>query len=143
MRIHSDILTTLDIYDAVNGLPGVYVDVTEHGSRTHAAAFEVSLEGNGYAKNTGKYGADSYVNGATWDEWGVFLARLFELDPNARCGSAKYPTYRDGHDFHAQTGDRFAELELPADTHRQHNFQSFAPGQTKCTKCSAVKIWTY
>ena len=142
MRIHSDILTRQDIYTAVDNLPGVYVDVTEHGSRTHAAAYEVSLEGNGYAKNTGKYGAGDEI-AATWDEWGVFLARLFDKDPDARCGAAKYPAYRNGYDFHAQTNDRFANLELPADTHKRHNFRSDIPGQAACTKCSAVKIWSY
>lgn len=87
MRIHSDTLSVIDIYDAVSDLPGVYVTVSEHGSRARRKSFEVSLEGNGYARKTGFYGSDRSTRGATWDEWGVFLARLFDVDPRAFAGS--------------------------------------------------------
>lgn len=142
MRIHSDKLSPVHIIMATDNLPGVYVTYSQHGSRSHERAFEVSLEGNGYRKNTGQYGAsDEY--GATWDEWGVFLARLFDIDANMVAGPVKRPVYASGYDYHAKTNDRFADLKLPEDTHKRHNFQSFEPGATKCTKCSAIKKWSY
>lgn len=142
MRIHSNYLTMGDIIGATKGLPNVFVNVTEHGSRTHARAFEVRLEGNGYARNTGKSGADSYETGATWDEWGVFLARLFNLDANALCGTVKYPVYENGYDFHQKTMDRFEALELPTDTHKRHTWD-YRPeiGGAHCKKCTAEKVY--
>jgi len=143
MRIHTNTLTLADIHAAVNNLPSVYVTVSRHGSRSHDHAFEVSLEGNGYARNTGNHGADDYEKGATWDEWGVFLAHLFAKDADAMCGSAKYPVYRDAADFHYQTADRFADPEsgLPDDTHKRHNWTG-GRGVRTCTKCSAEQ-WNH
>lgn len=144
MRIHSDYLKLSDFHDATSfELVGVYATVSEHGSRSHARAFEVSLEGNGYRKNTGKYGAGEEF-GATWDEWGVFLARLFDIDANAVAGAVKHPVYRDGYDFHAKTADRFVDLELPEDTHKRHNWKATGRiGHRACTKCTAEQIWSY
>lgn len=138
MRIHSDYLLPSDIFGATVGLPGVIVTATSHGSRSHRGAFEVSLESTSNSrKNSGKYGAgDEYA--ATWDEWGVFLARLFNLDANAVMGSVKHPTYRNAEHFHAVTGNRFESLELPEDTHKRHNWQ-YSVGVTECTKCSATR----
>lgn len=141
MRIHSNYLKLSDVYAATADLPGVYATVSEHGSRSHARAFEVQLTGNGYARNTGTGGADSYETGATWDEWGVFLARLFNLDANALCGSVKYPVYRDGYNFHRQTMDRFESLDLPDDTHKRHTWAYRRPGFWACKKCSAERTY--
>ena len=143
MRIHSNTLTSEQVWKASHDLPGVYVHVSEHGSRSHERAFEVRMEGNGYARNTGKYGADQYETGATWDEWGVFLARLFNLDANALSGSVKYPTYANAADFHRQTFNRFASLSMPEDTHKRHNFKYAGPGSRtwECSKCSAKRIY--
>lgn len=138
MRIHANNLTLNDIYAAVNDLPGVYVTVSQHGSRTHKAAFEVSLEGNGYRKNTGTSGAGDEI-GATWDEWGVFIARVFDADPNAVFGSVSAPIYSDGYTFHLTTNDRFESLSLPDDTHKRHAWEWTAQGAT-CKKCSARVI---
>lgn len=138
MRIHSDILTVADVYDAVSDLPGVYVTVSENGSRTHRKGFEVSLEGNGYARNTGSYGSDRSTPGATWDEWGVFLARLFDVDPRALPGSVKYPVYVDAGDFHRKTATRFADLTLPEDTHKRHTWE-YSAGLITCKKCTATQ----
>lgn len=144
MRIHSNTLTHNAIWRATNGLSGVYATVTEHGSHSHARAFEVSLEGNGYRKNTGTSGAGEEI-GATWDEWGVFLARLFEIDPHALCGSVKNPVYKDAASFHYRTGTRFADLDMPEDTHKRHNWHYDGPGagSWSCTKCTATKRYEY
>lgn len=99
-----------------------------YGSRTHAGAFEVQLGTfekdslpKGYRdqhgnvmhvrrfKNTGDRGASSEYYGecgaiwaATWDEWGWFIAYVFEADPDARFGH--YASYAD---FMFQTDGKF------------------------------------
>lgn len=138
MRIHTNTLTIDDVYSATATLPGVYVTVSQHGSRSHARAFEVSLEGNGYRKNTGTHGAGDEI-GATWDEWGVFIARLFEVDPEALFGTPKYPTYQNAYHFHMLTDDRFLEGNMPSDTHKRHTWDWTVSGAT-CKKCSARQI---
>lgn len=139
MRIHSNVLQFTDIRRAHDGLAGVYATVSQHGSRSHARSFEVSLEGNGYARNTGRYGADqSGDSAATWDEWGVFLGRLYVLDPEMIVGTPKNPIYSGAEHFNWSTGNRFAptatlrhddslsvayvtqDVQLPADTHKRH-----------------------
>lgn len=64
-----------------------------------------------YYPNPGTGGYDRGYQGhlaASWTEWGWFLARVFEQDPDARCGD-----YRGEADFHAQTGGRFVEPRTP------------------------------
>ena len=64
--------------------------------------------------NSGTNGAATYDQGysgnlaASWTEWGWFLARVFEQDPDARCDD-----YRGADDFHAQTSGRFIEPRTP------------------------------
>lgn len=126
MRIHSNTLTPSDVYEAVRDLRGVMADVSEHGSRTRQGALEVRLTGTSpYRTMNGQDQA------ATWDEWGVVMARLFEIDPEAVMGKED----RDGFDY--RTGGRFAALELPKDTHSRHSWQYEGPGKWACTKCNA------
>ena len=137
MRIHSDVLTIADVHRAASGLPGVYVTASQHGSRARRRAFNVSLEGNGHRKNSGLYGAAEEF-GATWDEWGVFIARLFDIDPEAFWGTAKHPTYASPEGFHHLTGERFRSLELPADTHKRHRWDPAGDRRYSCHTCSAT-----
>lgn len=138
MRLHtSRIASQLEIYEATKGLDGVYAEVTAHGSRSKEYAYEVSLEGNGYRKNTGLYGAAENF-AATWDEWGVVIARLFDLDPDAFWGTAKRPTYANAEDFHRATGERFRSLELPDDTHKQHRWDPIGDRHYSCHSCTAT-----
>lgn len=136
MRLHTDKITGLDIYNAAKDLPGVVVAYTDHGSRSHDHAFEVRLEGNGTRAG---YATKDH-QGATWDEWGVFIARLYQVDPNALWGSAKHPVYDGADNFHYLTADRFYDGTMPTDTHPRHKweyqggYQNFA-----CKKCSAEK----
>jgi hypothetical protein len=99
MRLHSDILTAADLHAATPD--EVIASVSNHGSRKRARAFEVSLEGLGdrhtRKKNSGQYGA-GYEFAASWDDWGIWLAALYEIDPNL---NATYYTSRE--DFYAQT----------------------------------------
>ncbi|QWY83886.1 hypothetical protein SEA_A3WALLY_389 [Microbacterium phage A3Wally] len=132
MRIHSDTLTASDIYQTVADLPGVYVEVMPHGSRARKQAFEVRVTGTSSRRTM-----DNQDQAATWDEWGVFFARLFNQDVHALAGSAKHPNYNGSKDFHTQTGHRFAALAIPADTHQQHRWE-FDGRTLACSKCSAT-----
>jgi hypothetical protein len=140
MRLHSNVITEADIYAATRDLPGVCANVMQHGSRSRLRAFEVSLDGNGYARNTGFYGAGSSDDPtATWDEWGAFMAALFAVDPDAFWGSASYPAYVNVDDFNRKTADRFSATPgvLPADTHKRHTFRD----EGRCVKCSAQRVY--
>lgn len=169
MRIHTNDLQAVRtaIHAAANGLPGVYVTLSEHGSRKRAGAVELSLEGTSTRKkNTGQRGASADY-AATWDEWGVVLQAAFNADADA---TSDY--YASLEDYQHQTGSRFVggtvqdtlpdgRLEvrwpggvvtvvdagtripsamLPEDTHQDHRWD-YRPGQdaTPCTRCSAVK----
>jgi hypothetical protein len=98
MRIH----TSATYRDICSCLPrGVSAYITEHGSRSRERAFEVTLYA--YAKddlhrrygNTGGYGRSDDV-AATWDEWGLFMVALYEIDPEWTC--TYYPTEADFYD---------------------------------------------
>lgn len=132
MRIHTDSLISTRVIDAARGLP-IRLTLTEHQSRTHARAFEISLSGTSNRPNTS--GRES---AATWDEWGMFLARLFSLDPMMRAGgSAARPIYADAYDFHRKTCDRFVNL-TPADQHKTHRWQyNRETGTAMCRTCEA------
>lgn len=132
MRIHSDTLHPSDFYKVVRDLPGVHVDVTKHGSRARNVAYEVRVTGTSTRRTM-----DGSDQAATWDEWGVFFARIFDLDGGALAGSIKYPAYDGSADFHRQTGMRFKSQTMPADTHQQHRWEH--DGVTlACTKCTAT-----
>lgn len=145
MRIHTDKTSEVRaaIWQATGALPGVYAEVSEHGSRSRTGALELRLTGNsGRYRNTGRWGADGEKS-ATWDEWGVVLAAVYAADPLAICGSAKRPVYVGIGDFHWQTGERFAHVgpdnyTLPEDTHATHRWDYVATGTNECTKCTAV-----
>jgi hypothetical protein len=121
MRIHTDTLTRQDIIAALNHeitagnvAPQVNFKIlSQHGSRSHNRAFEVQLEAAGKIPGDGRRGGNSGSYGAmqdgtfaaTYDEWGFFLARLFDLDAALSAGRA-YPN-RD--EFHAVTTDNYVD----------------------------------
>lgn len=118
MRIHSDTLSAMHIINTVNGL-GTSVRVQgiiKHGSRSRARAFDFALSGSG--NQGGQWGALDY-KAATWDEWGMVLAELFKLDPNAIVPRV----YESAEHFHWTTGDRYRTL-VPSDQHVRHNWLS-------------------
>ncbi len=109
MRIHTDKLTRQDLFAA---LP-CRVDIDEameHGSRKRSHAFEVRLivwdGGKGtshpYRRNSGQYGADNAGYAATYDEWGWWLAELFDRDPEMIAAQ-----YKGRSDFHTQTSGNY------------------------------------
>lgn len=108
MRIHSDTLTTSDLYE---NLPdGCYLEVTTHGSRKRDHAFNVTMgampgkDAHGikraYARNTGQFGGeqDAYTRAATYIEWGDWMVALLKIDPDAIIGY-----YEGSDDFVRQT----------------------------------------
>lgn len=131
MRIHSDYVTVSDIYALLrDGLTGVSVEVSRHGSRKRAAALEVRLEGTSTRRNMSNTG-----QAATWDEWGVFMARVFNLDANALLG------HEDRAAFDERTQGRFDDLTMPEDAHGNHAWESAGARVQACKRCSAVQVW--
>lgn len=143
MRIHTS-LTEKEMKDVIKaaGAPICFATLEQHGSRTHARAFEVALAGTSTTRSQ-----KNWTQAATWDEWGAFLAALYADDINARCGgSIAYPVYRDAEHFHYSTGSRFvprlAGSYLPVDTHPRHNWEYRSSKGFACTKCSATRPTT-
>jgi len=141
MRLHTN-LSSRQLHEALNAAkaaghvtPDVrFVNLEEHGSQTHARAFEVQLgtydkyslpagyrDQNGHRlnvrryKNSGGSGAASGWYGppavwsATWHEWGWFIAAVFAADPPARWGAVKGWGYRDEADFNRKTKNQFRD----------------------------------
>lgn len=105
MRIHTDTLTSADVYNAcdaatrsVSGTKTVRPTRLElHGSRKRARAFDVILTGSNSRRQNG---GQDYA--ATYDEWGYFLAHLFARDPQMTCDY-----YDDAADFQTKTDRRY------------------------------------
>jgi hypothetical protein len=88
-----------------------FVQFEYENSRTHPNGYLIQLgtddktsgpTNSRHYKNSGQWGADTQVWAATYDEWGWFIAELFERDPDAKFGH-----YKSYDDFHAQTKTRF------------------------------------
>jgi hypothetical protein len=114
MRIHSDHLTTSDVYRAARHARVDVVELTEHKSQSRDHSFNVKLEGESRRRPNGGASGKGYASGyaATWDQWGVFLAILFDIDPAAICGTAKRPIYADRVDYQRNTNGRFGAPPL-------------------------------
>jgi len=114
MRIHTDHLTTADIYKAARFARVDVVDLTEHKSQSRDHSFNVKLEGESRRRPNPGASSKGYASGyaATWDQWGVFFAILFDIDPAAICGTAKRPIYDGRDDFERKTNGRFAAPTL-------------------------------
>ncbi len=102
MKVYSDTLTREDLYAS---LPSdVYLDAQEiRRPRTRARGWTVYLEGLGdrHTRNTnsGNYGAGSH-KAATWDDHGLWMAKLYEIDPMAKI--AHYDSRSDFYDSTAR-----------------------------------------
>lgn len=136
MRLHTNSLESLNTAELTRDLPGVVLSYSRHGSRSHRYAYELTLTGTHYLRSPRVEGCTT----ATWDEWGTVIARILALDTAAIFGTVKRPIYAGYGDFHAKTDSRFTECELPADTHRQHNWEYRSPREFACKKCSAWKV---
>lgn len=139
MRIHTNTLTHDNLETAARTARVTLRTASGHGSRSRDHAFNVRLEGSGGRNNTGLYGAGDY-SGATWDEWGAFLAALYAVDPDATIPGV----YESAAHFHWATGDRFRTPGLPANTHKRHRWEREETAVTgtyntqRCAKCGAL-----
>ena len=89
--------------------------ITVHGSRSRDHAFEVQLgtwdktsgpTKSRHFKNSGVNGA-SHVYAASYDEWGWFIARVFQADPTAIFGP-----YNGLEDFNVKTKNAYTLAPL-------------------------------
>lgn len=113
MWLHTDASPSV-VYAATPA--DVFLTDTEFkGSRTHANKIRVHLAADhnvtadGVVRrrtNSGNRGAGGYY-AATYDEWGWFLAVVFDADPTAKC---EYYANRD--DFHAKTNGKYDTSKL-------------------------------
>lgn len=104
MKIHSDTLTINDLHRATS--PGSFwiCDYQRESSRSRAEGWKVYLTGSSpYAQNS--HGKRS-GNAATYDEWGVFLARLYALDTRMIAGP-----YKGVEDFNRQTEGKYVDAD--------------------------------
>lgn len=109
MKIHSDTLSFDDIQAAVP--EGCYLAVFNHkdfgrtrcgyeGSKCREHGFVVRLSGSS------KYNMRNLSEkSATWDEWGNFIANLYDRDPNAMIGH-----YGSRDEFIRQTTNEFNRI---------------------------------
>jgi len=140
MRIHSDTLTNRDLIDAANIARVEFDRWQDKGSRQRDHAFDVTLFGESRRRpnSRGNHGGNF---AATWDQWGVFLAVLFDRDPDMVT-----PYYDGPSDFHYKTDHRFdtggdVEGWWPHDAHGDHTWGNGGFGYRTCTKCSAMQRW--
>jgi hypothetical protein len=127
------------VYAATAGIDGVSVELTSHGSRSRDHAFDVHLvaeQRKGRRRgNSGSYGA-GYDYAATWDEWGIFFAHLFAIDPEMTCYA-----YDGADDYHWQTNGRFRLDDdgrpdfVPHDQHRWEWNQDTSPPDVHVSEC--------
>jgi hypothetical protein len=139
MKIHTDVLTSFDIHHATSaaGMHGVYaVNFKQCGSRSKDHAFDLSLRGNSTRRpNPGTGGRnfsdDEYA--ATWDEWGMFIHALYQIDPDALIGQ-----YGSRAVFEETTCGRFDELTAETAC-RGHRWVFGGPMIQRCATCDAVQ----
>lgn len=105
----------------------------ESGSRSHAAKYDVILASA--TRETGRRNADGAI-AATWDEWGTFLAEIFEEDPHAKTSA-----YRNAEHFAWATGNRYAADYEPCNHkwHWQGDAATGAYSVDSCAKCGAIR----
>lgn len=144
MKTHSNILTRENFRAAEKRADVKIVELEQTGSRSRQRAFRFYLSGS-----TGRPGNQRDEQAATWDEWGIFFAELFDADPAAHCTKN---SYLSAEHFHWVTGDRFRTL-TPLLQHNRHKWEPLAalPGgfaearergwaEAKCD-CGAVNRW--
>lgn len=118
MKVHSDILTSIDLYSAGNGI--TYVDsLVPVGSKSRARGFIVYLGTSDESRPWGN-GAVGTRRSPSWDEYGLWMNRLFKMDESAIVGV--YNGYEDFQEKTRAVRDRVAQWHdsktLYARTHR-------------------------
>lgn len=108
MRLHTNVVTEDDIRMAADAARAD-IDVLEETASRQGKdrAFTVHLSGESRRRQNHNGTTRDHNFAATWDQWGVFLSILFDMDPAMICGTKKYPWYSDRDDFTFKTGGRF------------------------------------
>ena len=105
VKVHTNTLLPADLINAAPDPTVEVIVVAQQGSRSHARAYDVTLRGVGARHsrrpNSGHQGA-APGKAATYDDWGWWLARLYDIDPSVKAGG-----YHGREDFHAQTEGKF------------------------------------
>jgi hypothetical protein len=101
MIIHTS-ATEKDIRQAAHAAGVQFTRLGQRGSRKRARAFDVILTGRSPRR---QHGGEDYS--ASWDQWGVFLAGVFTVDPDAFMGSDSWGYYSAAH-FHWATNHRYS-----------------------------------
>jgi hypothetical protein len=101
VKVYSDILTADDLYAAAEGNCGVWVCEPMRNTKVRSHGWNVSLTGSSpYQSQMG-----DYHRAATWAEHGIWMDRLFAIDPDARIAH-----YHGREDFRTQTGTLLESL---------------------------------
>lgn len=98
MKVHSN--RKISKFEFEAACPqGVFISSFETaGSRLSDYAWEIRLSGSNPSMQQGGTG----FHAATWDEWGLWIAEVFKLDPLAVIGP-----YKGQGEFHRITKDKF------------------------------------
>lgn len=131
MKIYSNVLTEDSVKAATTyrQMAGVHtIKIDECKARKAKRRFDVLLAGT---SNRNAYG--STIRAALWDEWGLFIAGLYEMDSDAIVGD-----YKDKGDFLLKTDWRFSDLQ-PEDICNHHWQYAGTPREQECSKCDTVR----
>lgn len=111
MKVYSDTLDRNDLYEAAHGTPGVQITSTKmNRPRIRARGWAVTLTcpSSNRHQNSGTHDAATWMpSAASWDQYGQWMALVFERDPDARI--AEY----DGREaFHRATKNKYSPSEV-------------------------------
>lgn len=137
MKLHTSLTPDQVREVATNLIPGITVHISVHGSRSHDRRLDFTPLDNGTLTVKGRrlgpnVGPNVGIKGITYDEWGIILNALYDLDPDM---NATYYTGRG--DFHESTDWRFTDLKWE-DQHGRHRWDFKSAGEFMC-ECGAVK----
>jgi hypothetical protein len=135
MKIRSNIIDGHDIGRASNAAGthfidsnagferGWYIPIREFTPRGYARGYEFFLSGSSpyNAAHQSRQGGE-YEKAATWDEWGVVIAILYDIDPDAQIGH-----YTSRADFIARTADEATRIRLYHDADSYYGRTHTAP----------------
>ena len=138
MKLHSDILTRDDVTTAARKADMILETFGQGGSRSRKNSFTVIASGN-----STRNAMSNEFKAATWDQWGVFLGILFDIDPLLHTGKHGY---EDAVDYHNKTDDRFSSARRDQiDVKSKHNHKWINAGayysECKSDFCTATVRW--
>lgn len=130
MIVRSDKISSLDIKDAVNDTDGMYFlsyskDYPRHirffRPRRFTYGYEFFCGGNSHHASA----HDREHKAATWVAWGIFIDKLYRIDPEAQIG-----WYKNREDFMQKTRDNY-RMRHGKVTLREATWLRVAPNETR------------